>query len=579
MALAGGGIPLDIQPQSIDVGVEATNRASYAVLYATIGNVYKTWINYGNAANATGTIDTVEIWLAYTDGAANVRAGSFSLGEGTTFTCRDGQNLGVLASGSKRTVSSLSIDFNPGDYIGTDCTGADDSGTVAVEASASGGDGVYSATGQFCDASDSASFILSAGDILSLYGTGTEAGTNYTKISSGDKVWFYETKYHRKSIGKLISDALRFYETKYKARVFNKSKSETLGLIESKYKARILNKIKGETLGLGETKYKAQSFRKTVADTIGFIESKYKSIGKLFRITDSVYLRETTKRIKGLFRRVSEPLYLRASQVSSKGFIRIKGESVFLRENIRKIPNFLTYVINHTVGLIEGIVKKRTLSRISDESVELGETNQGIRGAVRWISETLEISHTTETFKHAFHIIAETLEMNEISNIARNFIKRIAETIGLQDSLQWFRTAIKKIINEVVEVGQETIYWWRHLIPKINETLGLNESLVKARNLRKLISERVGLVEHRQASHALKFVIDELVGIAERWWKSLPLIKRALTLWPRVFAFTVSSRTFALTVKPRSFALALSARNFALTVWKRVFSFTLSNRS
>ena len=159
-----------LEPQTIDVGEAAIDRS-------TILNVRtNTGFTLANPANAAGTIDTVQVWLWVTDHTA-FWPGIFFLVTGTTYEVRDSENAGAVAAGSEQTISGLGISVETGDYIG--CHHKTASGNFYIEADTSGSSGTRSVAGEVIDPGDQASFGLSSGDALSLYGTGTEAGGGY----------------------------------------------------------------------------------------------------------------------------------------------------------------------------------------------------------------------------------------------------------------------------------------------------------------------------------------------------------------------------------------------------------------
>jgi len=162
----GGGIVYDIQPQTIDVGSEAINRASNFQFYQY------TIIEIANPANAVGVMDTVNIWLQAATVGNTDFVGTFSA-SGAVFTCRDSENMGYIVAGSLQTITGLTVDIQTDDYIGLNNK---NTGVARVETATSGGAGVRYVSGEYIDPGDSATFSYSAGYILSLNGTGTEAG-------------------------------------------------------------------------------------------------------------------------------------------------------------------------------------------------------------------------------------------------------------------------------------------------------------------------------------------------------------------------------------------------------------------
>lgn len=146
---------------AIDIGADAIDRLSSGVV---------TWTRIGkdNPANASGTITSVEIW-AYTE-ISDCIVGTFYTTNGNTLKCRDSEAIGTVTAGSKQTFSGLSIAVEAGDYLGIYGTAG------AIERHTSGYNGIWAIGGEYIDPGDEATFNWYAGDAISLYGTGTEAG-------------------------------------------------------------------------------------------------------------------------------------------------------------------------------------------------------------------------------------------------------------------------------------------------------------------------------------------------------------------------------------------------------------------
>ena len=151
----------------IDVGAAATDRASLFSIYTY------TVVCVDNSANNTGTIDTVEIWLAHSaddDDNGGLWFGTFSDGGSNVLTCHDSESVGTCASGSKQSFTGLDINISTGEYIGADFRGSDTG--VNIERDTTGGSGMWYYTSDVIDPDDSATFVLMAGYQISLYGTG-----------------------------------------------------------------------------------------------------------------------------------------------------------------------------------------------------------------------------------------------------------------------------------------------------------------------------------------------------------------------------------------------------------------------
>ena len=162
------GGTLDIQPQSLDVGAAATNRATNTDF------LERTIIAKENPVNGDGTIESAELWL-YID-CADTDVGMVAM-SGNNATIRDYENIGSIASGSKQTASGLTTTCTSGDYIGIS---SPETGQGHIERDSSG-------TGYWITASDVQLASLSStacnsysSRTISLYGTGTESGGGVT---------------------------------------------------------------------------------------------------------------------------------------------------------------------------------------------------------------------------------------------------------------------------------------------------------------------------------------------------------------------------------------------------------------
>lgn len=167
VSASGTGTSEPIQPQSIDVGPEAINRTNSRDVY------HNTILSLYNPANGTGTLDTVEIWMAYANAGSSTYVGTISL-SGDTGTCRDSADLGTITAYSKQTFTGLTISVATGDYIAVKSkSGAN----CAIEGTNGSGGVTRRYYGDCIDPSDSATFEADYASEISLYATGTEAAT------------------------------------------------------------------------------------------------------------------------------------------------------------------------------------------------------------------------------------------------------------------------------------------------------------------------------------------------------------------------------------------------------------------
>lgn len=152
-----GAAPVFFPVVDIDIGSPAISR--FFSLLAGFTDIVK-----DNPANASGTINTVEIYADVN--MAGTRVGTFYTTDGNTLKCRDSAVIGNVAAGAKRTFSGLSINVQTGDYIGTYYD------TGRIHNSLAGFDGVWVQSGEHIDPGDETAYGFNAGWTLSLGGTG-----------------------------------------------------------------------------------------------------------------------------------------------------------------------------------------------------------------------------------------------------------------------------------------------------------------------------------------------------------------------------------------------------------------------
>lgn len=141
---------------AIDIGAPAIDRASSFSV--------KTIVSKVNAANATGTTTSVEIWAN-----TNLENCEVAMAEevaGNTFTTRSNVAIGAVTAGSKQTFSGLSLAVVTGDFIAMNYT----AGGVESEAAGAGSEWK---TGDFIPCTNESGFTAST-HTISLYGTGEE---------------------------------------------------------------------------------------------------------------------------------------------------------------------------------------------------------------------------------------------------------------------------------------------------------------------------------------------------------------------------------------------------------------------
>ena len=150
---------------TITIGNAATDRSANVPIDYTR-------IDYINAADGSGTLDTIEIYLqaAATD---DIYIAIFEEVSANTFTSRDVVNVGPLAIGyheitTDKASNPISLAVETGDYIGIYCA----SGQIELDVS---GTGFYSLSGNWTSCEDEG-FSFIASRQMSLSATGGAGG-------------------------------------------------------------------------------------------------------------------------------------------------------------------------------------------------------------------------------------------------------------------------------------------------------------------------------------------------------------------------------------------------------------------
>ncbi len=149
----------------IEVGAEAVNHSGVRTLYYNDVNIL---VNQGgDASNASGVIDTVEVYFDRADSGHNFRVGIVEDTGTPRFTCRDIEGIGTVSTG-KVTLTGLDLDIETGDYIAADGKGS--TGTLRIDTDSSSGT-VYQSEDNYLVV-DSEVYYDSYTGTMSLYGTG-----------------------------------------------------------------------------------------------------------------------------------------------------------------------------------------------------------------------------------------------------------------------------------------------------------------------------------------------------------------------------------------------------------------------
>lgn len=148
ISIYGTGIIPDIE-----IGMPAIDRGSY-------GSSGNTRINMGGPANASGTINKVDIWSR--NDLYNCEVAIFYVVEGNDLSTRDTEYIGFVPGDFKQTFD-VDLDVEAGDFIGWFATAGD------IDRDTSGFDGIWSVSGDQIPCTE-VTFNVFAGDAISLYG-------------------------------------------------------------------------------------------------------------------------------------------------------------------------------------------------------------------------------------------------------------------------------------------------------------------------------------------------------------------------------------------------------------------------
>jgi len=152
-----------IEPESIDIGAGATDRADTGIPGYTV-------VGLANPANEAGDVDTVQFW--YNSNGAGVKAGIFYLVSASTYRCRSAVSIGNVTAGSAASFTGLTLATQIGDFLAAYWA------TGNMEKDTTGGSGIRynGAGGDVCTVDWQGELASLAAWQYSMYGTGGAAG-------------------------------------------------------------------------------------------------------------------------------------------------------------------------------------------------------------------------------------------------------------------------------------------------------------------------------------------------------------------------------------------------------------------
>lgn len=178
----------------IDIGSAAIDRDSWAV------DDY-TWVDAANAANATGTLDTFEIYVLST---GTFKVGTFSYSS-PNITNRDYESLGSVSQGSKQTFTGKNCAVSSGDLIGLYTSDG------RCEAVLSGATALYYAGSDAFGAGATGTSTFS-GAAISLYATGVTPPDPVTTTTNDSTVVTESTGFFFSALNATTSDTVAVTE-------------------------------------------------------------------------------------------------------------------------------------------------------------------------------------------------------------------------------------------------------------------------------------------------------------------------------------------------------------------------------
>lgn len=155
---------------AIDVGPGATNMSDASDMYENVK------ITKENPANATGTINHVEVYIATYPGGAKIDWGSCEEVSTDTFTTRGSSGPQLIAGSGLNEFDApgdfTAFDINTGDYLGIE---GEVGSYINVDREGASGDGYWYDFGATIPCTEQGFTFYSPRD-LAIYATGTESG-------------------------------------------------------------------------------------------------------------------------------------------------------------------------------------------------------------------------------------------------------------------------------------------------------------------------------------------------------------------------------------------------------------------
>lgn len=394
----------------IDVGSAADNRSDRHDIVDGV-DVW-TLIDLNNAANDSGSIDTVTIYLYKVDGTANLRFGTFYNTSGTDYTCRDAEAVGQPAGRDSQEFTGLDIDVETGDYIGLDVEEGSSGDDWRIDADLSGTE-LLRYAGSMCYASSSATYGAAGSyDEMSLYGTGeTEA----------------EPTAYEESATLTLGLALA---TVGRDVTFNRAITKPLGLALATVDRDVtFERTITKALGLALSVDRLAEFARAASKAIGLTISATQSYGKGFTATLTLGLALATTGVEVAFNRTfTKALGLALSVDRDLTFERTATKALGLALSVTKI-----------VGKMKSATLTLGLALSASRLVEFARSSSKTLGLA--ISVDREVGFN----RAATVALGLAVSVARLVNYVKTASKSLGMTISVARQVAWQRASTRVI--------------------------------------------------------------------------------------------------------------------------------------
>ena len=217
-------------------------------------------------------------------------------------------------------------------------------------------------------------------------------------------------------------------------------------------------------------------------------------------------------RVVGLTRLRNETVEVGESVLRALGLVRLRGETVSLAETVLRALGIVR-LRAETEDVTEDVARVVGLIRARLESVDVSELALGLRGLVRLRAETVEIAEQATTVRGLIRLRTETVELGEDALRSLGLSRARNETIELSE------TALRALglvrgQDETMEITEGTLRTLG-LIRTRNETVSVAETVLRALGLTRIRDETADISETRLSLRGLIRLRTESVTLSE----------------------------------------------------------------